>query len=227
MEKGTLYIVATPIGNLGDISFRAVEILKQVDLIAAEDTRHASILLNHYGIHTKRISYYDEIEESRSNELVEKLLQGLNLALISDAGTPSLSDPGYRLITKALLKEISVVPIPGASSILAALTASGLAIDRFCYEGFLPRKKGRQTRLRELALEPRTIVIFESPYRVLKTLKDLIENLGDRPAVAARELTKMFEEFKRGKLSDLLRHFNEHAPKGEFVILVEGNKKTK
>lgn len=227
MEKGILYIVATPIGNLGDISFRAVEILKKVDLIAAEDTRHASILLNHYGIHTKRISYYDEIEESRSNELVEKLLQGLNLALISDAGTPSLSDPGYRLITKALLKEIPVVPIPGASSILAALTASGLAMDRFAYEGFLPRKKGRQTRLRELALEPRTIVIFESPYRVLKTLKDLIENLGDRPAVAARELTKMFEEFRRGKLSDILRHFNEHAPKGEFVILVEGNKKTK
>lgn len=224
---GTLYIVATPIGNLEDITFRSVETLKSVQLIASEDTRHSSILLKRYGIQTKQISYYEQVEESRSSELVTRLLSGENIALISDAGTPGLSDPGYRLISKAIANNIPVVPIPGASSILTALVASGLATDRFCFEGFLPRKKGRKTRLQELAIEPRTIIIFESPFRVVKTLEDLHDFLGDRPAACCRELTKVFEEFRRAPISELIRHFSLTPPKGEFVIIVEGKRRAK
>ncbi len=228
MKEGILYIVSTPIGNLEDITFRAINTLKNVDLIATEDTRHSSIIFKKYEIFTKRISYYEEIEEKRSTELLHKLLKGEKIALISDAGTPGINDPGFRIIRKAIDNNIKVVPIPGPSSLLSALVGSGLATDRFVFEGFLPRKKGRKTRLQELANEPRTIIFFESPYRVVKTLKQLLENWGDRKCVAARELTKLFEEYKRGKISEVINYFSEKKPKGEFVILIEGNKnKTK
>lgn len=222
MKKGTLYIVATPIGNLEDITFRAIEVLKSVDLIAAEDTRHASRLLDRYGIKTQKISYYDEIEQRRSAELIRKLNDGMNIALISDAGTPGVSDPGYRVIQKAIENQIGVVPIPGASSILAALVASGYATDRFVFEGFLPRKKGRKTRLEELAGESRTIIIFESPVRLLKTLKDLHIYFGERQITVGREITKIYEEFVRGALPEIVSHFEQNKPRGEIVIVIEG-----
>jgi len=222
MKKGILYIVATPIGNLEDITFRAIEVLKSVDLIAAEDTRHASRLLDRYGIKTKKISYYDEIEQKRSEELIRKLNDGMNIALISDAGTPGVSDPGYRVIQKAIESQIGIVPIPGASSILAVLVASGYATDRFVFEGFLPRKKGRKTRLEELAGESRTIIIFESPVRLLKTLKDLQIYFGERQITVGREITKIYEEFIRGALPEIISHFEQNKPRGEIVIVIEG-----
>lgn len=222
-----LYIVATPIGNLTDITLRALDILRQVNLIAAEDTRHASILLKKYAIETPLISYYEQNEERRSAELLEKLLNGTQIALITDAGTPLLSDPGYRLVQKAIANAIMVVPIPGPSAVLTALVCSGLATDRFVFEGFLPRKKGRQTRLRELASENRTIIFFESPFRVVATLEDLLQYFGERRCVCARELTKIHEEFRRGYLSELLAHFKINKPRGEFVIIVEGKETAK
>ena len=221
-SKGTLYVVATPIGNLQDITLRAIEILKSVDLIAAEDTRHASKLLNHYGIKTPRVSYYDEVEQSRSHEIVKKINKGIDVALISDSGTPGISDPGYRLINLALRNAIRVVPIPGPSAVIAALVASGCATDRFVFEGFLPRKKGRQTRLIELSQESRTIIIFESPIRLRKTLADLAVHFQDRRIVIAREITKIFEEFIYGNISQIMRHFENSIPKGEIVIILEG-----
>jgi len=221
-SKGTLYVVATPIGNLQDITLRAIEILKSVDLIAAEDTRHASKLLNHYGIKTPRVSYYDEVEQSRSHEVVKKINEGLNVALISDSGTPGISDPGYRLIHLALQNAIRVIPIPGPSAALSALVASGFATDRFVFEGFLPRKKGRKTRLIELSQESRTIIIFESPIRLRKTLADLAVYFQDRRIVIAREVTKIFEEFVYGTISQLIHHFENSVPKGEIVIILEG-----
>ena len=221
-KKGILYIVSTPIGNLDDITLRAIDVLKSVDLIAAEDTRHAFKLLKHYDIKTKKISYYDEIEQRRSHEILQKLLGGMNIALISDAGTPGISDPGYRIIQKAIDADVNVVPIPGPSSILAALVASGFATDRFIFEGFLPRKKGRKTRLEELADESRTLILFESPVRVLKTLKDLNVHFGERRIAVGREITKYYEEFIRGSIPEVISHFENHKPKGEFVIVIEG-----
>jgi 16S rRNA (cytidine1402-2'-O)-methyltransferase len=214
--------VATPIGNLQDITLRAIEILKSVDLIAAEDTRHSSKLLNHYVIKTPRISYYDEIEQSRSHEIVKRINEGLNVALISDSGTPGISDPGYRLIHLALQSAIRVVPIPGPSAALSALVASGFATDRFVFEGFLPRKKGRKTRLMELSQESRTIIIFESPMRLHKTLADLAVYFQDRRIVVAREISKVFEEFVYGTIIQLIQHFENSIPKGEIVIVLEG-----
>ncbi len=221
-SKGTLYVVATPIGNLQDITLRAIEILKSVDLIAAEDTRHASKLLNHYGIKTPRVSYYDEVEQSRSHEIVKKINKGIDVALISDSGTPGISDPGYRLINLALQNAIRVVPIPGPSAALSALVASGFATDRFVFEGFLPRKKGRKTRLIELSQESRTIIIFESPVRLRKTLTDLAVYFQDRRIVIAREVTKIFEEFIYGTIPQLIHQFENSVPKGEIVIILEG-----
>ena len=221
-DTGILYIVSTPIGNLDDITFRAIEILKSVDLIACEDTRHSSKLLSHYDIQVKKISYYDEIEERRSAEIVRELLSGKNIALISDAGTPTISDPGYRLVRKAIDTGISVIPIPGSSSILTALIASGFATDRFTFEGFLPRKKGRRTRIEELAKETRTIILFESPLRLQKTLSDLKLSFGDRNISIGREMTKYYEEYIRGSIAKVLEYFNENKPKGEFVIVIEG-----
>lgn len=222
MNKGTLYIVSTPIGNLEDITLRALEVLKSVDIIACEDTRHSAKLLSHYNIQTKKISYYDEIEDKRSGTLIRMLEAGQNVALISDAGTPGVSDPGYRIIQKALAVDITVLPVPGPSSILAALISSGFAVDRFCFEGFLPRKKGRKTRLEELSVEPRTMIIFESPVRLLKTLTDLHAYFGDRRIVVGREMTKYYEEYIRGSIPEVLEHFKQKKPRGEFVLVVEG-----
>ncbi len=225
MACGTLYLIATPIGNLEDCSFRALEILRKVDLIAAEDTRHAGILLQRYEIKKPVVSYYDENEIRRSQELLEKLQAGQRIALITDAGTPLMSDPGYQIVRKAIDHDIPIVPIPGPSSILTALMASGLATDRFTFEGFLPRKKGRMTRLTELAGEPRTMVFFESPHRVVKTLEEFREYFGDRQAVCAREMTKIYEEFRRDSISNLITYFTDHTPKGEFVIVVAGSER--
>jgi len=225
MQSGTLYIVATPIGNLADMSHRAVDILKQVDLIAAEDTRHASILFKHYQILTKRVSYYDEIEDKRSAELIKQLQAGEDVALVSNAGTPLINDPGYQLVTKAHKAGIPVVPIPGPSAVISALVVSGLPVDRFCYEGFLPRKKGRQTRLKELSSEPRTLIILESPYRLVKTLKDIRQYWGNRQIVIAREMTKRYEEILRGEAEELITLFTTKKPRGEFVLVVEGNRR--
>jgi len=222
MENGTLYIVSTPIGNLEDITLRAIRILKEVDLVASEDTRHSAVLLKHHGIDARQISYYDQVEAKRSDEILGMLREGKNVALITDAGTPLLSDPGYRLVAKAIGAQITVVPVPGASALLSAMVASGLASDRFCFEGFLPKKKGRQTRLKQLATEPRTIVIYESPYRVLKTLRDLQSFLGDREVTVARELTKLYEEFRRGPISEMIGYYSVNKPKGEFVLVLEG-----
>ncbi|MBU0710308.1 16S rRNA (cytidine(1402)-2'-O)-methyltransferase [bacterium] len=222
MSKGILYIVSTPIGNLDDITLRAINILKTVDIIACEDTRHSAKLLSHYDIKTKKISYYDEIEDKRSSTLIRMLESGKNVALISDAGTPGISDPGYRVIQKAVDADISVIPVPGPSSLLSVLVSSGFATDRFTFEGFLPRKKGRKTRLEELAAETRTMIIFESPVRLLKTLADLSVYFGDRRIVIGREMTKFYEEYVRGSIPEVISHFEESKPRGEFVLVIEG-----
>jgi len=227
MEKGKLYIVATPIGNLEDITFRAVEILKNVDVIGVEDTRHSAPLLKKYGISTPTISFYEYNEMKRSEEFLSQLKQGKNIAIISDAGTPTVSDPGYRLISEAAKLDIKIVPIPGASSVLTALVGSGFPTDRFIFEGFLPKKKGRQTRLEEWKNEQRTIIFFESPHRVEKTLEDCLEHLGDRELSIGREMTKMFEEFHRGRISELLEYFSNEKPRGEFVFVLKAEKKKK
>ena len=216
-------MVATPIGNLKDITYRAIEVLKKVDLVAAEDTRHSGILFKEYDINTQQISYYEQNEEKRSSELIEKLLAGQDIALISDAGTPTVSDPGYRLMQKATQNNIDIVPVPGPSSVMTALVASGFPTDRFTFEGFLPKKKGRKTAFEKLEENPRTIIIFESKYRIIRTLKDIIKYLGDRRVVVGREMTKMHEEFHRGFASQVKEYFENHKPRGEFVIVVEGN----
>ncbi len=227
MLKGKLYIVATPIGNLDDITYRAVEILKKVDYIGVEDTRHSGPLLKKYDINTPTISFFEHNEIRRSGEFIKKLSEGKNLAIISDAGTPTVSDPGYRLISEAADQGIQIVPIPGASSILTALVGSGFPTDRFTFEGFLPKKKGRQTRFEELKNEKRTIIFFESPHRVEKTLSDCLEYLGDREIVLCREMTKMFEQFHRGKVSELIEYFKIEKPRGEFVFVIKTEKKKK
>ena len=225
MEKGILYIVATPIGNLGDISFRAIKTLNSVDVVACEDTRRTSKLLNHYEISTKMIPYHDHNKEHKTPSLIEMLKDGKSIGLVSDAGTPSISDPGFYLIREAIKNDIRISPIPGASSLITAAIASGLPIDKFIFEGYLPRKKGRTKRLKQLANYDVTIVIFEGPHRLVKTLRDVSSFLGDRNAAIGREMTKINEEFLRGKLSDLIAIFSERKPKGEFVILVERNEK--
>lgn len=222
MKKGKLYIVATPIGNLKDITYRAVEILKNVDLVAAEDTRKSGILFQEYNITTDKISYYEQNEEKRSLELVEKLKSGLDIAIVSDAGTPTVSDPGYRLMTRAIKNDIEIVPIPGPSSVLTALVASGFPTDKFTFEGFLPKKKGRKTAFEELRDNPRTIIIFESKYRIVRTLQDIIQYLGDRRVMVGREMTKLHEEYLHGFASEIKEHFEHNKPRGEFVIVIEG-----
>ena len=224
MSSGVIYIVATPIGNLDDISFRAVETLRNVDLIACEDTRHTLKLLNKYEIKNKLIPYHDHNKIKKTPVLIEKLKEGQSLALVSDAGTPSISDPGFYLIREAIKNDIELSPIPGPTSLISAVVASGLEIDRFVFEGYLPRKKGRTKRLKELAEYRVTIVIFEGPHRVIKTLNDLREYLGDRKAAIGREMTKMNEEFLRGSLSELIAHYDSRKPRGEYVIVVERNK---
>lgn len=229
-ESGCLYIVATPIGNLGDISLRAIETLKQVDLIAAEDTRHSKFLLDNQQISTPTISLHEHNEQQRSQLLLEKLQQGQSIALISDAGTPLISDPGYRLVTLVRSVGIKVVPIPGSSALIAALSASGLPSDRFAFEGFLPPKAGaRQQRLQLLADEARTLIFYESPKRIVGTLKDMQQVFGgERQACLARELTKIHETIETRPLQDLVEWVAADAnqQKGEIVLLVAGAAET-
>ncbi len=221
--SGVLYVVATPIGNLEDITLRALRILKEVDLIAAEDTRHTRKLLSHYGISTPLTSYYDQIEAEKAPVLIEDLRAGKNIALVSDAGTPGISDPGYRLLTGAWEAGISVVPIPGVSTLTALLSVGGLPTDKFVFEGFLPAKQGqRQKALERLKQEERTLVFFESPHRLHDTLADLEQIVGDRQIVIGRELTKMFEELRRGPVSEVRRLLQEREIKGEVALLVTG-----
>lgn len=218
--SGTLYIVSTPIGNLKDITFRAIEVLKQVDLIAAEDTRHTKILTSHYDIKTPLTSYFQYSKIKKTDFLINLLKEGKNVALVSDAGTPGISDPGFAIIKKALEEKITVIPIPGPSAFLTALSVSGLPTNKFIFEGFLSNKSSqRRKRLKELSSEERTIIIYESPHRLLKTLSDILQILGDIPIVCARELTKKFEEIRREKVSDCIRHFTDTKILGEFMII--------
>lgn len=224
MTAGTLYIVGTPIGNLEDMTFRAVRILQSVDLIAAEDTRHTGKLLQHFQIKTPQISYHDHNRTSRTPELIFRLKQGTAIALVTDAGMPGISDPGYELVKAAADENILVVPIPGVSAVVTGLSASGLPSDRFAFEGFLPAKeKERRTYLEALKTETRTLVFYEAPHRVQKTLQDMGSVLGrDRAITLARELTKMHEEFWRGTVGDAIAHYTDHEPKGEFTIILAG-----
>jgi 16S rRNA (cytidine1402-2'-O)-methyltransferase len=222
IEKGTLYIVATPIGNLDDISYRAVKILSGVDAIAAEDTRKTRVLLNHLNLHKELISYYSYNEQKRTPYLIGRLKDGESIGLVSDAGTPGISDPAYRIVREAITNGIPVRAIPGAAAFLSALIVSGLPTDRFVFEGFLPSKKGRLTRLKKLAGEERTIIFYESPHRLLKALQEILEHFGDREMSVSRELTKKFEEVIRGRVSEVLRSLSSRNLKGEFVIVVAG-----
>jgi 16S rRNA (cytidine1402-2'-O)-methyltransferase len=220
---GTLYIIATPIGNLEDITLRAIRLLKEADLIAAEDTRHTRHLLDRYQIETQLTSYHDHNKEEKAPVLVARMLEGKNVALVSDAGTPGISDPGYFLINLAIDQKIPVVPIPGATAAIAALSVSGMPTDRFIFEGFLPAKHGtRLKRLQELANEQRTLIFYEAPHKILRAVSDLYEVLGDRSAVITRELTKIHEESIRGTLSEILKRLQEGTIKGEFTIIVHG-----
>ncbi len=221
MEKGTLYIVATPIGNLEDITFRAVRILKEVDLIAAEDTRHSRKLLTHLGISKPLTSYFDHNKDFKGPYLLDKLQEGLSVALISDAGTPCISDPGYQLVREAVEAGIDVVPIPGPSAFVTALSASGLQTDSFAFEGFLPNRQGkRRAKLESLKEEIRVIIFYESPKRLLASLKDMLDILGDREVVIAREITKVYEEFTRGFLKEIISELGKRSVKGEVLVLV-------
>lgn len=221
---GTLFIVATPIGNLEDITHRALRILREVDVVACEDTRHTRKLLNHFGITTRTTSYHEHNEQQRGEELCELLESGKNVALVSDAGTPLISDPGFRIVKAAIDRGISVQPIPGAAALVTALSASGLATDQFLFAGFLPARAGaRHAKLSELKSIPATLVLYEAPHRIRATLADAREILGDREAVIARELTKLHEEFARGSLSELIGRFSEiEAPRGELVLIISG-----
>jgi 16S rRNA (cytidine1402-2'-O)-methyltransferase len=216
-----LYIVATPIGNLEDITLRALRTLKEADLIVAEDTRHSHILLEKYEIKKPMISFHAWSDRAKLDEILAALRDGKNVALISDAGTPGISDPGYVLIKEAIEEGNQVVPIPGASAFLTALSASGAATHQFLYLGFLPVKKGRQTLLESLKEEKRTIVFYESPHRLLKTLHELDEKFGERPVIVAREITKIYEEFFRGTAKEAYGHFSAKSIKGEFVIILD------
>jgi len=220
-SNGTLYIVATPIGNLEDMTFRAVRTLKEVDLIAAEDTRHSRKLLAHFGIATRMTPYHDHNEQLKTDYLIDRLLDGQNVALITDAGTPCIADPGYRIVQAAVAAGVRVVPIPGAAALAAAVSAAGLPSDRFAFEGFLPPKQGkRRAKLAELTNENRLLVFYEAPHRLAATLADMRATLGNRQAVVARELTKIHEEFRNGTLDEVAEYYREQQVKGEIVILV-------
>ncbi len=221
---GQLYVVGTPIGNLEDISFRAIQVLKSVDAIASEDTRHTGKLLHHFQIKTPQLSYHQHNHKQRSPELLSRLQQGQSLALVSDAGLPGISDPGYELVQACVEVEINIIPIPGPNAALTALTASGLPTDRFCFEGFLPLKRTeRRERLAQIQAEPRTTILYESPHRLRQTLQDLSEGLGaDRKIVIARELTKLHESFWRGKIGDAIAQYQTQDPRGEFTLIIAG-----
>ena len=220
---GTLFIVPTPVGNLSDMTFRAVEVLRNADLILAEDTRTSSVLLQHYGIKGKLVSHHKYNEHQSVEMIKERILGGLNVALVSDAGTPGISDPGFLLARACAAEGIEVQTLPGATACIPALVSSGLPCDRFCFEGFLPQKKGRQTLLETLKTEPRTMIFYESPYRLLHTLEQFVEVFGaERECSVAREISKLHETHHRGTLQELVNYFNENEPKGEIVIVLAG-----
>ena len=220
---GKLYLVPTPIGNLEDITLRAIRILKEADIILAEDTRTSAPLLKHFGIDKKVYSHHQHNEHQSAGEVVRFMKEGKNVALISDAGTPAISDPGFFLVREALKNELEVECLPGATAFVPALVNSGFPTDKFCFEGFLPIKKGRQTRYKILAEEERTIILYESPHRVMKTLEEMSTYFGaDRQIAVSRELTKLFEETVRGTVEEVKTYFETHPVKGEFVICVKG-----
>lgn len=223
IQSTTLYVVPTPIGNLADITHRSIHVLSQVELILCEDTRVSQKLLKHYNIDTPTKSYHMHNEHRTVDRLVEQLQQGMSMALISDAGTPAISDPGFLLVRACLQSGVNVTSLPGPTAFVPALVQSGFPTDRFVFEGFLPHKKGRKSRLSQLAEETKTIVLYESPHRILKTLAQCAQVMGpDRQASISRELTKAFEETVRGTLEELEAHFTTHTPKGEFVLVIQG-----
>ncbi len=218
-----LYLVPTPIGNLEDITMRALRVLREVDLIACEDTRTTGRLLQHFDIETRMISYHDHNEKGRARQLIDRMEAGESVALVTDAGSPGISDPGFYLVRECVEADIAVEALPGATAIVPALTVSGLPTDRFAFEGFLPQKKGRNRRIAELAEEPRTIVLYESPYRLVKTLGRLAEAFGDdRLCSVSREISKKFEETVRGTLTEVRTHFEDTKVRGEIVLIVAG-----
>ena len=217
---GQLFVVGTPIGNLEDITLRAISTLQNVNLILAEDTRNSKKLLNAHNIDSKMISYHDHSSEKEIKKILDLLLDGKDLALISDAGTPTISDPGYGLIRECIKNDIAIIPVPGVSSITAAMSVSGLPSDSFTFIGFLPQKKGRLKKINQLQALDNTIILFESPFRLEKTLNQLLEHLGNRTVVIGRELTKLYEEVIRGNLKDVIVHFSESKIKGEIVIMI-------
>lgn len=221
-----LFVVPTPVGNLEDMTFRAIRVLKEVDLILAEDTRTSGYLLKYFEITTPTQSHHKFNEHKTSATIIQKIKAGMSVALISDAGTPAISDPGFLLVRECVEQGVEIECLPGATAFVPALVSSGLPNDRFCFEGFLPQKKGRLTKLKELAEESRTMIFYESPYRIIKTLTLFAEFFGEnRPASVSREISKIYEETKRGTLKELIAHFTEHPPKGEFVIIVSGKNK--
>jgi 16S rRNA (cytidine1402-2'-O)-methyltransferase len=219
---GSLYLVSTPIGNLEDISHRALRVLGDVHCIAAEDTRRTRMLMAHFDIHNHLESYHDHNKKRKTPVLIEWLESGRSVAVVSDAGTPGISDPAFYLVRESIQRDIPVIPVPGPVAAIAALTASGLPTDRFVFEGFLPVKKGRQKRIRALEKETRTLILYESPHRLLKTLQDCSEVLGNRPIAVCRELTKRFEEIQRGTVDELTRLFSHRKIQGEFVLVIQG-----
>lgn len=221
---GKLYVVPTPIGNLEDMTYRAIRILNDVDLILAEDTRTSHVLLSHYNITTKTTSHHKFNEHTQVEKIAQEILDGKNVALISDAGTPGISDPGYLLVHTCITKNIEVDTLPGATAFVPALVNSGFPTHEFIFLGFLPVKKGRMTKFKEMALEERTMIIYESPYRVIKTLEQLKEYCSDRLISISREISKKFEETLRGTPEELLLHFTKHEPRGEFVIIIAAKK---
>jgi 16S rRNA (cytidine1402-2'-O)-methyltransferase len=218
--SGKLYVVATPIGNLSDITLRALETLKLADVIACEDTRHTLVLLNHYNIKKPLISYHQHSGAAKKQKIIEMLTEGENIALVTDAGTPGISDPGEILIMEAIKEGITVEPIPGCSAVISALSISGISTNEFIFYGFLPHKKGRQTKLKEIADVKKTVVLYESPYRIKKLMGEILEYCGDREIAICRELTKKFETVYRGKVSEVTEKIKE---KGEFVVIIEGS----
>jgi len=224
MPAGILYVVATPIGNLEDITLRAIRVLKEVSLIAAEDTRHTQILLSRYDIHTPLTSYHEHNERTKAQPLVERIVRGESIALLSDAGTPAISDPGYRLVVEAVRAGVRIIPLPGPSAVAAVLSASGLPTDRFVFEGFLPAKKQeRRAKLQALRNETRTVILYEAPHRVKESLVDMQLILGDREIVIGREVSKVHEEFLRGMIGEILVQLADREIKGEITIVVRGS----